>query len=184
MPSFKSMLILLVTVMPVLAPGTDAQAQSAADTTITPFEIAIPEQAITDLHRRLEMARLPAQIPDTGWEYGTNSQYLKELVEYWRNEFDWRQQEEELNAFDQYMTTIDGVPIHFIHQRSSNPDATPLMVTHGWPGSIAEFRHIIGPLTEPQNYGGNAEDAFHVIAPSLLINQVAELKFLITVGNT
>ncbi len=167
MPSFKSMLILLVTFMPVLAPGTDAQAQSAADTTITPFEIAIPEQAITDLHRRLEMARLPAQIPDTGWEYGTNSQYLKELVEYWRNEFDWRQQEEELNAFDQYMTTIDGVPIHFIHQRSSNPDATPLMVTHGWPGSIAEFRHIIGPLTEPQNYGGNAEDAFHVIAPSL-----------------
>ncbi|MDH7942841.1 epoxide hydrolase [Pseudohongiella sp. SYSU M77423] len=131
------------------------------------FEIHVPDQAIADLRYRLANARLPAQIPGTGWEYGTNAQYLTELVDYWQHQFDWREQERQLNTLDQYVTTIDGVPIHFIHQRSSNPDATPLMITHGWPGSIAEFRHIIGPLTEPQQHGGNAEDAFHVIAPSL-----------------
>lgn len=142
-------------------------AQSMNDTAIIPFEIQVSDQAIADLHYRLANARLPAQIPGTGWEYGTNAQYLRELIDYWQHEFDWREQERQLNSFDQYMTTIDGVPIHFIHQRSSNPDATPLMITHGWPGSIAEFRHIIDPLTEPQRYGGNAEDAFHVIVPSL-----------------
>jgi len=146
---------------------TTLQAQPAGDSAIVPFEIHVPDEAIVDLRYRLANARLPAQIPGTGWEYGTNAQYLTELVDYWQHQFDWREQERQLNTLDQYVTTIDGVPIHFIHQRSSNPDATPLMITHGWPGSIAEFRHIIGPLTEPQQHGGNAEDAFHVIAPSL-----------------
>ncbi|WP_237132817.1 epoxide hydrolase family protein [Pseudohongiella sp. O18] len=146
---------------------TTLQAQPAGDSAIMPFEIHVPDEAIADLRYRLANARLPAQIPGTGWEYGTNAQYLTELVDYWQHQFDWREQERQLNTLDQYVTTIDGVPIHFIHQRSSNPDATPLMITHGWPGSIAEFRHIIGPLTEPQQHGGNAEDAFHVIAPSL-----------------
>lgn len=146
---------------------TTLQAQPAGDSAIMRFEIHVPDQAIADLRYRLANARLPAQIPGTGWEYGTNAQYLTELVDYWQHQFDWREQERQLNTLDQYVTTIDGVPIHFIHQRSSNPDATPLMITHGWPGSIAEFRHIIGPLTEPQQHGGNAEDAFHVIAPSL-----------------
>lgn len=142
-------------------------AQTTNDTAITPFEIHIPDADIADLKARLASARLPAQIPGTGWEYGTNAAYLKELVDYWQNDFDWREQERELNQFDQFMTSIDEVPIHFIHQRSSNPDALPLLITHGWPGSFVEFRKIIGPLTEPQLYGGNAEDAFHVVIPSL-----------------
>ncbi|MCB1664859.1 MAG: epoxide hydrolase [Pseudomonadales bacterium] len=143
-------------------------AQPVADgEAITPFEIHVPDADIQDLKERLARARLPAQIPGTGWEYGTNAEYLKELVDYWRTEYDWRAQERELNRFDQFKTSIDGVPIHFIHQRSSNPDAMPLMITHGWPGSFVEFRHLIDRLTEPQRYGGRAEDAFHVVVPSL-----------------
>ncbi|MEC8860579.1 MAG: epoxide hydrolase [Pseudomonadota bacterium] len=157
----------LITTLCLFIACTTLHAQSADTAAIVPFEINVSDEAIADLRYRLANARLPAQIPGTGWEYGTNAQYLKELIDYWQTQFDWREQEAQLNTFDQFMTTIDGLPIHFIHQRSSNPDATPLMITHGWPGSIAEFRHIIGPLTEPQQHGGDAEDAFHVIAPSL-----------------
>ena len=101
------------------------------------------------------------------WEYGTELGYLPDLVAYWRDEFDWREQERQLNSFDHFKTVIDGLDIHFIHQRSSEPDALPLIITHGWPGSIAEFRKIIGPLTDPVAHGGRAEDAFHVVAPSM-----------------
>ena len=153
-------LLLLLTTSPTMA-------QTPTDTAIFPFEIDIPQADIDDLKARLANARLPAQIPGTGWEYGTNAEYLKDLVDYWQNDFDWRAQERELNQFDQYITNIDEVPIHFIHQRSSNPDAMPLLITHGWPGSFVEFRKLIGPLTEPQLYGGRAEDAFHVVIPSL-----------------
>lgn len=148
-----------------LSPATQAQAPTGD--AIIPFEIHIPDADIQDLKERLARARLPAQIPGTGWEYGTNAAYLQELVDYWRNDFDWRAQERELNSFDQYLTTIDDIPLHFIHQRSSNPNAMPLLISHGWPGSFVEFRKLIGPLTEPQLYGGRAEDAFHVIIPSL-----------------
>ncbi|HBN15878.1 MAG TPA: hypothetical protein DD407_12640, partial [Pseudohongiella sp.] len=166
MPAARTMRHLINSLFLCIA-CTTLHAQPADDTAIVPFEINVSDEAIADLQYRLANARLPAQIPGTGWEYGTNAQYLKELIDYWQTRFDWREQEAQLNTLDQFMTTIDGLPIHFIHQRSSNPDATPLMITHGWPGSIAEFRHIIGPLTEPQQYGGNAEDAFHVVAPSL-----------------
>tara|TARA_R110001592_G_scaffold121696_3_gene327650 strand:- start:907 stop:2085 length:1179 start_codon:yes stop_codon:yes gene_type:complete len=142
-------------------------AQTQTDTAIVPFEIHIPDADIADLKARLANARLPAQIPGTGWEYGTNATYLKELVDYWLNDFDWRAQEAELNEFAQFKTNIDGLPIHFIHVRAENPDAMPLLITHGWPGSFVEFRKIIGPLTHPEQYGGNAEDAFHVVIPSL-----------------
>jgi len=142
-------------------------AQTQPDNAIVPFEINIPQADIDDLKARLANARLPAQIPGTGWEYGTNAAYLKELVDYWQNDFDWRAQEAELNKFAQFKTNIDGLPIHFIHVRAENPDATPLLITHGWPGSFVEFRKIIGPLTHPELYGGNAEDAFHVVIPSL-----------------
>lgn len=141
--------------------------QAQTDVAITPFEIHIPDADIADLKARLANARLPAQIPGTGWEYGTNAEYLRELVDYWQNDFDWRAQEAELNKFAQFKTNIDGLPIHFIHVRAANPDATPLLITHGWPGSFVEFRKIIGPLTHPELYGGNAEDAFHVVIPSL-----------------
>jgi pimeloyl-ACP methyl ester carboxylesterase len=153
-------LLLLLAMSPTMA-------QTPTDTAIFPFKIDIPQADIDDLNARLANARLPAQIPGTGWEYGTNAAYLKELVDYWQNDFDWRAQERELNQFDQFITNIDEVPIHFIHQRSSNPDAMPLLITHGWPGSFVEFRKLIGPLTEPQLYGGRAEDAFHVVIPSL-----------------
>lgn len=141
--------------------------QASAQEPIRPFTIAIPDSAIEDLQRRLEATRFPDQIPGTGWDYGTDTAYLKELVEYWREDFDWRAQERALNAFNQFVTPIDGVDVHFIHQRSPHPDAMPLLLTHGWPGSIVEFRKIIEPLTRPELYGGSAADAFHVVAPSL-----------------
>jgi microsomal epoxide hydrolase len=137
------------------------------DTSIREFRIAIPDRAIDDLNQRLALTRLPDQIDNTTWEYGTDREFLTELLAYWQNGFDWRAQEQLLNSFDQYQTTIDDLDIHFIHQRSPHPEAIPLLVVHGWPGSIAEFHKIIGPLTDPTRFGGQASDAFHVIAPSL-----------------
>jgi len=146
--------------------ATAVNAQEA-DTAIRPYTIQVPDADIEDLKARLALTRIPDQIPDTGWDYGTDMAYLRELIDYWRNDFDWREQESALNEFDQFVTQIDGVDVHFIHQRSTHEDAMPLLLTHGWPGSIAEFRKIIGPLTQPELYGGDPADAFHVVAPSL-----------------
>ena len=134
---------------------------------IIPFEIDIADAAIADLKRRLAATRMPDQIADTTWEYGTDSSYLSELIAYWQDDFDWKKQESELNQFDQFKTEIDGLDMHFIHQRSENPDAIPLMIVHGWPGSVAEFSKIVGPLTDPVAHGGDIADSYHVIAPSL-----------------
>jgi len=142
-------------------------AQNADIDAIRPFTIQVPDADIDDLKARLAMSRIPDHLPDTGWDYGTDMVYLRELVDYWLNEFDWREQESALNEFEQFVTQIDGVDVHFIHQRSTHADAIPLLLTHGWPGSIAEFRKIIGPLTQPELYGGDPADAFHVVAPSL-----------------
>ena len=147
---------------PTTAPATAEDRMS-----IRPFEIAVPDEVLTDLQERLSGTRFPDQLEGVGWDYGTDLAYLRELVDYWRTGFDWRDQERRLNAFDHYKTTIDGLDIHFIHQRSANPDALPLLVTHGWPGSIFEFTKIIGPLTDPEAHGGQASDAFHIVAPSL-----------------
>ena len=134
---------------------------------IVPFQVGVPQAELDDLRNRLANTRLPDQIPGTSWEYGTERGYLEELLTYWMNEFDWRAQEARINAFDQFTTEIDDVNMHFIHQRSANPDAIPLMIVHGWPGSISEFLDIIPPLVDPAAHGGEIEDAFHVIAPSL-----------------
>ncbi len=134
---------------------------------IRPFNVRVPDEILDDLDDRLKRARLPDQIPDTDWSYGTDGAYLSELIDYWRTEFDWRAQEQILNELDQFTTVIDGVDLHFIHQRSSNPDAVPLLLIHGWPGSIFEFMEIIGPLSDPASYGGNRSDAFHLVIPSL-----------------
>lgn len=131
------------------------------------FTISISEEEIADLKSRLANTRLPDQISDTSWEYGTELGYLTELITYWREEFDWKQQEQMLNQFDHYRTNVDDLPIHFIHQRSLNDGAIPLLLVHGWPGSISEFYKIIGPLTDPESHGGDPADSFHVIAPSL-----------------
>jgi len=143
------------------------QSKFANNAPIIPFEIDISDVAIEDLQRRLAATRMPDQITDTTWEYGTDSSYLAELISYWQNDFDWKKQESELNQFDQFKTEIDGLVMHFIHQRSENPDAIPLMMVHGWPGSVSEFSKIVGPLTDPVSHGGDIADSYHVIAPSL-----------------
>ncbi len=150
-----------------LAGALPAAGQSPSPDAIVPYRINIPDPVLRDLKDRLARTRLPDQLENVGWDYGTDIAYLKPLVEYWRDRFDWRAQERRLNEFDQFTTTIDGLRIHFIHQKSPVPGAMPLALTHGWPGSIVEFHKIIGPLTDPVKYGGRAEDAFNVVAISL-----------------
>jgi pimeloyl-ACP methyl ester carboxylesterase len=147
--------------------GAGPRTAGAAADAIVPFKIHVPDDVLQDLKARLARTRFPSEIPGTSWDYGTDLTYLKSLVAYWRDRFDWRAQERKLNEFDQYKTTIDGIEIHFIHQKSRVPNAFPLAVTHGWPGSIVEFTKVIGPLTDPVKYGGRAEDAFNVVAISL-----------------
>ncbi len=134
---------------------------------IEAFPIEVDDAVLLDLHHRLVRTRLPDTIEGAGWEYGIPVDYLRQLVEYWRDTYDWRAEEARLNTFDHFRTTIDGQRIHFVHARSSYPDARPLLLTHGWPGSIVEFLDIIPRLTDPEAHGGRAADAFHVIAPSL-----------------
>ncbi|MFQ5415918.1 MAG: epoxide hydrolase family protein [Myxococcota bacterium] len=134
---------------------------------VEPFSIEVPDAVLDDLRERLARTRYPDQIPGSGWDYGTDGTYLRELCAYWRDKFDWRAQEALLNGFDQFRSEIDGQLLHFIHQRSKEPRALPLVITHGWPGSVFEFHKIIGPLTDPVAHGGRAEDAFHVVCPSM-----------------
>jgi pimeloyl-ACP methyl ester carboxylesterase len=141
-------------------------AQSAG-TAVVPFKIDVPEAVLVDLKERLARTRFPDEIEKSEWDYGTNLAYLKELVAYWRTTFDWREQERRLNRLPQFKTNIDGIDLHFVHQRSSRADAMPLVFIHGWPGSIVEVTKIIGPLTDPSAHGGRPEDAFHVVAISL-----------------
>ena len=131
------------------------------------FTVHIPDEAIADLHRRLDHARWPDQVNDADWSYGTDLDYLRELCRYWRSDFDWRAQEKELNRFNQFRTEVDGQVLHFIHQRSRHEDAQPIIITHGWPGSVVEFLKVIEPLIDPEAHGGVAENAFHVVCPSL-----------------
>jgi pimeloyl-ACP methyl ester carboxylesterase len=132
-----------------------------------PFRIDIPQSDLDDLRRRLAETRWSSELPGVGWSRGVPADYLKGLADYWRTGYDWRAQEAILNQFPQFTTEIDGQTIHFLHVRSPEPDALPLILSHGWPGSVAEFMAIIGPLTDPAAYGGDAADAFHVVAPSL-----------------
>lgn len=134
---------------------------------IKPFHIAIPQADLDDLHHRLDNTRWPDELPHTDWQYGVPLTYLKELTHYWRHEYNWRTHEKLLNDLPQFTTEIDGQHIHFLHIRSPAPDALPLLLTHGWPGSIVEFLDIIGPLTDPQAHGGDPADAFHLVIPSL-----------------
>ena len=144
-----------------------AESQGSGGAQIEPFTINVPDSVLMDLKERLVRTRMPDEPDGVGWMLGTNQAYLKQLVDYWRDEFDWRAQERRLNRFEQFKATIDGVDIHFIHQRSEEPGAFPLILTHGWPGTFAEFAKVIGPLTDPVSHGGRAEDAFHVVVPSI-----------------
>jgi pimeloyl-ACP methyl ester carboxylesterase len=134
---------------------------------IEKFQIRLDESVLEDQRRRLAWTRLPDQVEGAGWEYGIPLGYVRELVEYWRDEYDWRAQEARLNELAHFRTRIDGQSIHFIHARSAHADAFPLLITHGWPGSVVEFLDVIPRLTAPEAHGGHAADAFHVIAPSL-----------------
>lgn len=134
---------------------------------IEPFKINVSDAVLEDLKQRLARTRFPDEVNDSDWGYGTDLKYLKELVEYWRSKFDWRAAERKLNQFSHFRTTVDGLGIHFIHQRGKGPKPLPLLISHGWPGSIFEFTKIIGPLTDPAAHGGDPKDAFDVIAPSL-----------------
>ena len=134
---------------------------------IRPFSIAIADDQLADLNRRLDMVRWPDPEVVDDWSQGVPLAEAQKLVDYWRNQYDWRRCEAALNAYPQFMTTIDGVDIHFLHVRSPNPDAMPLILSHGWPGSVIEFMKVIGPLSDPQAHGGNAADAFHLVIPSL-----------------
>ena len=139
----------------------------AGDTAVVPFTIDVPEATLADLQVRLQAARFPDEIRAADWDYGTNLAYLRELVEYWRDEFDWRAQEARLNRFDQFRTTIDGLDIHFIHARSAHEGAQPLLLLNGWPSSIDEYSKVIDALTDPVAAGGSAADAFHVVIPAM-----------------
>jgi pimeloyl-ACP methyl ester carboxylesterase len=121
------------------------------------FRVAVPQADLDDLHHRLDHTRWPAEIPGAGWDYGVPGRYVRELAEYWRHGYDWRRTEARLNAYPQFRTVIDGQPIHFLHARSADPDALPLILTHGWPGSVAEFLDVLEPLRE----------RFHLVVPSL-----------------
>lgn len=133
---------------------------------LSPFRIEIPQEELDDLRQRLTLTRWPDEIPGTGWNHGAPVAYMRELVEHWRTAYDWREQEARLNEFPQYTTEIDGQNIHLLHVRSPEPDALPLVLTHGWPSSIAEYLDVIGPLTDPRAHGGDPSRAFHLVIPS------------------
>ena len=134
---------------------------------IRPFRVEIAQADLDDLQARLANTRLPAEAPGDNWDLGTPNHYLRETVEHWRTEFDWRAQEARMNEFPHYLTDIDGQTIHFIHVPSAEADATPLLLLHTYPGSFVDFLDMIGPLTDPVAHGGKAEDAFSVVVPSM-----------------
>jgi pimeloyl-ACP methyl ester carboxylesterase len=137
------------------------------DSRIEPFRIDIPQTALDDLRERLARANWPDELPDSGWDYGVPAAYVRKLADYWRGGYDWRAWEAKLNAYPQFTTTIDGQKVHFFQVRSPEPDALPLILTHGWPGSIVEFLDVIGPLSDPRAHGGDPADAFDLVIPSL-----------------
>ncbi|MEV6845706.1 epoxide hydrolase family protein [Actinoplanes sp. NPDC051411] len=134
---------------------------------LRPFTVSIPDSEVDDLRQRLARTRWPDRETVGDWSQGARLENTKSLVHYWEHSYDWRRFESELNRFPQFLTEIDGLDIHFIHVRSKNPHAMPLVLTHGWPGSIVEFLKLIGPLTDPVAYGGDAADSFDVVVPSL-----------------
>ena len=134
---------------------------------VRPFTIAVENSVLDDLRQRLADTRWPDEIPNTGWDYGSNLTYIKELVDYWRTDFDWRAQEAKLNAFNHFKSEVDGLDIHFIHEKGKGPNPIPLIITHGWPSCFFEMTKIIPLLADPASHGGDAADSFDVVAPSL-----------------
>ncbi len=132
-----------------------------------PFSIAIPDQTLTDLRDRLARTRFAPEFANARWDYGTSGAYLKELIEYWRDRYDWRRAEREMNTFSHYKTSIEGIPIHFLHEPGKGPSPIPLIMNHGWPWTFWDFHKMIRPLTDPGAHGGDPRDAFDIVVPSL-----------------
>tara|TARA_B100001179_G_scaffold92369_1_gene65431 strand:- start:149 stop:1300 length:1152 start_codon:yes stop_codon:yes gene_type:complete len=134
---------------------------------VQPYKIEIPDSVLDDLKSRLERTRWPDELPGTGWDYGSNLDYVKELVEYWRTKFDWHAQEKLINSFSHFKSKVDGLNIHFIHEKGKGPNPMPLVITHGWPGTFFEMHKVIPMLSDPASHGGDPADAFDVVAPSM-----------------
>jgi epoxide hydrolase len=173
-PSRRDLLLLAAGVASAAvagAPAADAQARSIvlppATEAVSRFTISLPQTAIDDLRHRLASTRYPERETVGDWTQGVPLDKARALIAYWRDRYDWRRFEARANSFPHFRTRIDGLGIHFIHARSSHINALPIVFTHGWPGSFVEFMEVIGPLTEPTRFGGNADDAFHVVIPSL-----------------
>ena len=173
-PSRRELLLLAAGAFSATVAGAaaaDAQAASIvvppATEAVSPFSISLLQTAIDDLRHRLDSTRYPERETVGDWTQGVPLDKARALIEYWRDRYDWRRFEARANSFPHFRTRIDGLGIHFIHARSSHANALPIVFTHGWPGSFVEFMEVIGPLTEPTRFGGNAEDAFHVVIPSL-----------------
>ena len=145
--------------------STDASADTGA--AVRPFRIDVPQAQLDDLKARLAQTRWPDDLPDVGWSYGVPTAYLRALAEHWRTGYDWRTHEALLNEHPQFVTEVEGQQVHFVHVRSPEAGAMPLLLTHGWPGSIVEFLDVIGPLSDPAAHGGDPADAFHLVIPSL-----------------
>lgn len=141
--------------------------RSDTDKSVCSFECHVPDEVLAQIRSRVAQYPWHEMPDDGGWDYGTNLDYMKELCDYWIEEFDWRAQEARLNAFPQFKTKVDGIDLHFIHEVGSGQNPMPLMISHGWPGSVAEFLNLIEPLAHPERFGGSVDDAFTVVAPSL-----------------
>lgn len=134
---------------------------------ISPFRLEIPQSTLDDLQLRLSLTRWPDKETVTDWSQGVPLAAIQELCEYWQTKYDWRRCEKLLNSYPQFTTTIDGIEVYFLHIRSKHEDALPMLVTHGWPGSVLEFRDVIDKLVDPEAHGGFAKDAFHLVIPAL-----------------
>ena len=134
---------------------------------VQPYKVHVSDETLADLQDRLAHTRWSDEIPESGWDYGTNLAYLKELVDYWQNGFDWRAQEKRINSFAHFRAKVDGLGIHFVQEHGKGPSPMPLVITHGWPGSFFEMYKIIPLLTDPGSHGGDAADSFDVVAPSM-----------------
>lgn len=141
--------------------------QGHNDGSLQPFQVAVPDDVLDRIYARVRAYPWDAMPDLDGWEYGTNLAYMKELCDYWVTDFDWRELEAAINRYPQYVARVDDIDLHFIHEKGSGAKPKPLLISHGWPGSVTEFMHIIEPLAHPERFGGTVEDAFDVIAPSL-----------------
>src|SRR5919199_1003448 len=148
-------------------PRRTEQGATAEDPTIHPFQVNVPEEELADLRRRLALARWPSKELVADASQGVQLAMVQELARYWAADYDWRWCEAKLNALPQFTTEIDGLDVHFIHVKSSHENALPLIITHGWPGSVIEMLGVVDPLTDPTAHGGNPEDAFDLVLPSL-----------------